>query len=451
MCIGAFHYQSDQFKDIAPPTFGATANIQEHEVTGRHRDFPWLTTAEAKKNSNLSGASVLKRAAFVSTKSDAASLHETTEPVRQGKNIYSYGDIESQNHEHSGTIPIPIRFQDQFLAFSADEESNSFGSSREESEKRQQLMLHRKARGSRNVTKTLRSKMPTPSLFMQETAHLMSLLSAVALSTLRNDVDQAASPVVPYFPNSPWPAVDPDSLPEKVKGKYGEANAFWRVTYFCLGLSRSKKRRTLYNAARPFGVLGGVSDEEIRLLQQARGPYAKVALVTLWLQEYLSREYLAGSTGKVHPPIISRLYQFIRYVPSNSITESYAWGILPSLLSSCSDGMLGYNQARKIAYIPFPVRQIFNHCCSFVANNLFQFPNGQITAFFSLAVIFVFPFLYGGFVTKLWFSCTMNFLTVLCFLGLHEVARELENPFRNVPNDLPLLTYQAQFNEALVT
>jgi len=36
-------------------------------------------------------------------------------------------------------------------------------------------------------------------------------------------------------------------------------------------------------------------------------------------------------------------------------------------------------------------------------------------------------------------------------LGLHEVARELENPFSNAPNDLPLTTFQAQFNEALVT
>jgi predicted membrane chloride channel (bestrophin family) len=45
----------------------------------------------------------------------------------------------------------------------------------------------------------------------------------------------------------------------------------------------------------------------------------------------------------------------------------------------------------------------------------------------------------------------MNSLTVLCFLGLHEVARELENPFINVPNDLPLCTFQAQYNEALGT
>ena len=35
--------------------------------------------------------------------------------------------------------------------------------------------------------------------------------------------------------------------------------------------------------------------------------------------------------------------------------------------------------------------------------------------------------------------------------GIHEVARELENPFRNVPNEIPVVTLQAQFNEALVT
>ena len=123
----------------------------------------------------------------------------------------------------------------------------------------------------------------------------------------------------------------------------------------------------------------------------------------------MSREYLNGSTGAVHGPIISRLYQFI------------------------SDGIVGYNQARKIAYVPFP------------------FVHGQTTAFFSMAIMFIFPLLFDDYVTKLWFACLLNFLTVLCFLGLHEVARELENPFQNVPNDLPLTTFQAQFNEALVT
>jgi hypothetical protein len=86
----------------------------------------------------------------------------------------------------------------------------------------------------------------------------------------------------------------------------------------------------LYNAARPFRVIGGVSDAEIELLQAARGPLAKVALVSMWLQEFITRECLAGSTGNVASPVLSRLYQFV------------------------SDGMVGYNQARKVAYVPFP-------------------------------------------------------------------------------------------------
>lgn len=34
--------------------------------------------------------------------------------------------------------------------------------------------------------------------------------------------------------------------------------------------------------------------------------------------------------------------------------------------------------------------------------------------------------------------------------GLWLVANELEDPFRNVPNDIPLNNFQVQFNEALV-
>ena len=73
-----------------------------------------------------------------------------------------------------------------------------------------------------------------------------------------------------------------------------------------------------------------------------------------------------------------------------------------------------------------------------------------MTAFFTITVVFIFPVLYFSYVNDLLFGCIMNFVTVVCFLGIHEVARELENPMENVPNDLPLTTFQAQFNEALV-
>lgn len=91
-----------------------------------------------------------------------------------------------------------------------------------------------------------------------------------------------------------------------------------------------------------------------------------------------------------------------------------------------------YNQARKIAYIPFP------------------FPHAQITTLFVLVIVAFMPLLMLTFLTNQIVGFLLNLLTVMCFTGLHEVARELENPFQNVPNDLPLNNFQAQFNESLM-
>jgi predicted membrane chloride channel (bestrophin family) len=249
----------------------------------------------------------------------------------------------------------------------------------------------------------------SPPLFLQESAHLLSLLSAVAMSTLRNDLEQVGSPLDTFYPGVDWPHVDPDAMDADVRKDWAlTTHRSYTVCKYLTGLSRTPKSRTLYNAARPFRVVGGVSDAEIDLLQAARGPLAKVALCTMWLQEFISREYLHGSTGHVAPPIISRLYQYT------------------------SDGMAGYNQARKVAYVPFP------------------FPHAQITSLFVLVVVGLMPVLMLTYVTNEIFGIVLNFLTVMCFAGLHEVARELENPFQNVPNDIPLNNFQAQFNESLM-
>jgi hypothetical protein len=249
-----------------------------------------------------------------------------------------------------------------------------------------------------------------PLLFLEECAHLLSLMSAVAFSTLRNDLPEAESPLTVFEPGLPWPLVDPDGYRGRVrKGWTQSKSKMYSALQFALGRSRNDKARTLYNAARPFRVIGNVSDMEIEKLQEARGPLAKVSLVSMWLLELISREYQAGSTGAVAPPIISRLYQFV------------------------SEGLAGYNQARKIAYIPFP------------------FPHAQITTVFMLVVdFFVCPLLMTTYVYQYSIGLLLNFISVLCFTGLHEVAREIENPFQNVPNDVPLNNYQAQFNEGLM-
>lgn len=249
-----------------------------------------------------------------------------------------------------------------------------------------------------------------PPLFLQELAHLMSLRSAVAMSTLRNDIEECDTPLTTFTRGMPWPHTDPDDFKTDVRRDMSESShRSWTLLKYLMGFTRTPKSRTLYNAARPFRVVGGISDEEVAMLSAARGPLAKVALCFMWVNEFVSREYLNGSTGKVAPPIVGRVIQFE------------------------SDGMLGYNQARKIAYEPFP------------------FPHAQISSFFVLLLILLIPFQMVSYVYNLGLGAVLCFLVVLSFAGLHEVARELENPFLNAPNDLPLNNYQAQFNESLMT
>jgi hypothetical protein len=99
---------------------------------------------------------------------------------------------------------------------------------------------------------------------------------------------------------------------------------------------------------------------------------------------------------------------------------------------------LAFIEHRKIMYIPFP------------------FPHAQLSTFYTVVMVLVIPFLMDQYVSidgisMVWVGCLLTFLTVTCLVGLHEVSRELENPFRNVPNDLPLVTLHAMYNEALVT
>ncbi len=186
-------------------------------------------------------------------------------------------------------------------------------------------------------------------------------------------------------------------------------NRFTNIIMFVFGLSRNSRQRTIYNASRPFSVLGGISDAEVAMLRKVRGHSAQHALCCLWLREFITREHLDGSTGGVAPPIVARVYQHI------------------------SDGTQQYNNCRKTAFTDFP------------------FPHAQLTSFFQIVSIFIFPLLYYTYVNITVIGVILNFLSVACFIGIHEVALELEQPFIRYPNDLPLNNYQAQFNEALIS
>lgn len=283
--LAAFHYQSDYYKENMPPAYGAHPHVTS-VVRNREREqftSPDDDIAESDANANeskgLFGKIFRKR---------------RKKPEKKMKNS-SHKSIHDRPQVLSKAVGKPPSFRKSPAHQQAD------------------------VRELKSESRLDGGMKEAPSLFLQEAVHLISLMSAVALSTLRVDIEGAASPLIPYVPGDPWPPVDPDNTPKDIRKEFTQkkSSRLKKNLRFLLGTSRTEKNRTLYNAARPMRVLGGVSDAEIKLLSAVRGPLAKTALCTMWTQEFISREYMAGSTGGVAPPIISRLFQF------------------------CSDGMLG--------------------------------------------------------------------------------------------------------------
>lgn len=94
--------------------------------------------------------------------------------------------------------------------------------------------------------------------------------------------------------------------------------------------------------------------------------------------------------------------------------------VLTRIFAILSDGMLGYEQCRKIMDTPFP------------------FAWAQLVVFLVTSFALLAPFVIVAWIEKAWFAVVVDFFSVLCYWSLAEVARDLEDPFVYDPNDLPL-------------
>ena len=164
------------------------------------------------------------------------------------------------------------------------------------------------------------------------------------------------------------------------------------------------------------GVIGGVSAGERATLSMA---YDRSFVVYSWLTELIARHYKAEM--EVAPPIVSRAFHELA---------------------------LGHNdfmQARKICDIPYP------------------FPFDQMSnislGIFALTLPFVICTAFSGpgdtsndayhhFRALLAAICTSFVIAI--FYCVSEVARELDDPFVNFPNELPLAHMRAECNKVRV-
>jgi hypothetical protein len=159
-------------------------------------------------------------------------------------------------------------------------------------------------------------------------------------------------------------------------------------------------------AARMLPILGAVTEEEKHALEDCMDP---VQVISHWVCQMIARMRMDGWID-AHPAIVSRIFQEL------------------------SNGTLGYSQAVKVSLIPFP------------------FPYAQMLAVLLIGFMFLFPMMvcYLNPKDKI-FSPLLSFVGVLGLWSLNELAVELEMPFGDDENDLPLVELHDLYIKGLQT
>jgi len=101
--------------------------------------------------------------------------------------------------------------------------------------------------------------------------------------------------------------------------------------------------------------------------------------------------------------------------------------VFSRMFQQMSEAMLGYSDALKIVTtpIPFPYSQM----------------NGFVLYLFGLS----WPVMCAVMVPMLEWAAAISFLVVLAFFSIDAIATELQDPFGNDNNDLPLLEIMHKF------
>jgi len=241
--------------------------------------------------------------------------------------------------------------------------------------------------------------------FQATLLHRFSLMHALALQYLRRDNDLCNLVAADSGEGT-------EGWEDAVGSKQVEASGRGAsCAQICSSADHTEQRHIEEMAGMPLPVLGGIGDVAPTLEHyDDRVAWALASNLSL----VNTRRAIGGLVAD--PPAYSRVHQAI------------------------TDGMQGFQQARKIEETPFP------------------FPYAQLLTFMLYVFAIAYPVLAaaetGGpnaFETgTYWVPPFLTFLVTLTYFGMHEVATVLEDPFVNPPNDLPTVQLQEEFNERLV-
>jgi len=133
------------------------------------------------------------------------------------------------------------------------------------------------------------------------------------------------------------------------------------------------------------------------------------SLVVLhWLENIVMDAHEAGLL-RADPPLLARIFQLF------------------------SEGMVALKLAAMINEIPVP------------------FPYDQVIQSMLVVQTFLFPVVSSLFIANPVWAAVMNYIVVSAFWQLIYIAREIDHPFGDDPNDLNIAELQADLNSALLT
>jgi len=151
-------------------------------------------------------------------------------------------------------------------------------------------------------------------------------------------------------------------------------------------------------------VLSAPTADEVHLLDMATD---KVNCLMFWILQG-TIEQIRMKTLDTPAPIVTRFFQEL------------------------SNGMLGFNQAHKVAMVPFP------------------FPFAQMVSLLLVMLCFSLPLYIDIFTKNPVLTPVLSFLVPICYLGLNSVAIELEEPFGTDWNDVDIEVRHEEFLWSLV-
>jgi len=149
--------------------------------------------------------------------------------------------------------------------------------------------------------------------------------------------------------------------------------------------------------------IAGIAETSLLFLSSASN---RPEVVMQWVQRLIVENTSKGVIP-IAPPLTSRIFQEL------------------------SNGIVDVQNAMKIKEFPFP------------------FPYAQMITAFLLFITIINPMIAAMFVQSGYVACTISLVIPFALWSLNFVAAELESPFGEDPNDLPVANLQERFNESL--